>query len=944
MNLEAPADGAPNDKSAETPTDHQDDLGAEQVAESLNGEAGTPTGPARRSTIASIAVAAARRWQATFAVMIVVLIAGLSAFGFGLDREGFPPINTPISVVSGTYFVDDADVVDREVVIPLEAAFSEVEGVISTESTALASSYSVVVEFESDISSDVGTARLLALGLEVPDGAEVLYNPINAAKLVGQYDTLVSIIGPPNATSAELQAQAEKLSAYLAAEGDVGVATVRELETESIDPSSGEIETRLTRFTRVALDSSGYENAIAIGLIRSDNTELDVLEFSDLIEGRLASADSPLDEGFSAAITADFATSVRQQLSSLTTNLLTGLLAVAFVSLLLIGWRVAIMTAGFMALVMMGALIGLWVFGYSLNTITLFGLILTLGLLVDDAIVITESIDSHREQPSPLEEGRRLGVVRTALERVGSASLAGTLTTVVVFSPLLFVGGILGEFIRSIPATVIITLILSFIFSIVFIPAVARVFLLKGSPSNNPIVRGEKVLARAAGRLAAYPWRNGWRGRITGFGLVAVALAAIMAGGTIAGSLPFSIFPTGKDASGLAISAEFPPGTSIDEAQEISDEVDVVVLAVLGDELDRSQYVRGNERVTETFIDLTPIGSRSTKAPTFVERIEAGFEDIVEAHPGVRLTAGASENGPPLLEFPFATQIEVGDESTVAAGQQLAEDIRDNLLGRQFESGGATITVTDAIVSTDGEIARVDEQRIIEVRAKYDEDQGISGILNDTQVLVEEDFPPSEIESRGLAVGAVTFDFGAESDNQDDFAGLVVAGIVALGLMLLLITIQFRSLAQALLIFLAIPLSFLGVFGALKLTDNPLSFLSSVGFIALIGVAVNNTILLVDSANQRRRAGASAGEAIQHAVTTRFRPLIATTITTVVGLLPLALSDPFWESLGFTLMGGLVSSTVLVLVCFPSFYLGLESVRTPLRNAVRRRRGRSLLT
>ena len=897
-----------------------------------------------RSLIASIAAGAARRWQATFAAMIVVLIAGVSAFGFGLDREGFPPINTPISVVSGTYFVDSAKVVDQEVVVPLVAAFSAVEGVVSTESVALPSSYSVVVEFESDVSSDAGTERLVALNLDVPPGAAILYNPVNAAKLVGQYDSLVSIVGRPNSTPAELQEQAEQLSVYLSAEADVAVAAVRELETESIDPASGATETRLTRFTRVALDSSGYDNAIAIGLIRSEFSDLDVLEFSDLIESRLVSVDSPLDSGFSAAITADFATSVRQQLSSLTTNLLTGLLAVALVSLLLIGWRVAVMTTGFMALVMMGALIGLWVFGYSLNTITLFGLILTLGLLVDDAIVISESIDSSRDNPSSQEVGRRLGVVRTALERVGSASLAGTLTTVVVFSPMLFVGGILGEFIRSIPATVIITLILSFIFSIVFIPAVARVFLLKGGPSNNPIVRGEKVVAGAAGRLAAYPWRNGWKGRFAGMGLASVALVAIAAGGMIAGSLPFSIFPAGKDASGLAISAEFPLGTSIEEAQDISDEVDTVVLSVLGEELDRSQYVRGNERVTEIFIDLTPIGSRSTKAPTFVDRIEADFETMIPAYPGLRLTVGQTENGPPLLEYPFATQIEVSDAASIVAGQQLAEDIRDNLQGREFKSGGGTVTVTDAIVSTDGEIARADGQQFIEVRAQYDEDQGISGILNDTQLLVEEDFTATEIESRGLSAEAVTFDFGLESDNQDDFAGLIVAGVIALGLMLILIAIQFRSVAQALLIFLAIPLSFLGVFGALKLTDNPQSFLSGVGFIALIGVAVNNTILLVDSANQRRRAGASAGEAIQHAVTSRFRPLITTTVTTVVGLLPLALGDPFWESLGFTLMGGLVSSTVFVLLCFPTFYLGLESVRTPLRNGVRRRRGRSLLT
>ena len=199
------------------------------------------------------------------------------------------------------------------------------------------------------------------------------------------------------------------------------------------------------------------------------------------------------------------------------------------------------------------------------------------------------------------------------------------------------------------------------------------------------------------------------------------------------------------------------------------------------------------------------------------------------------------------------------------------------------------------------------------------------------------------LTSRGLGAGALAFDFGLESDNQDDFAALGIAGMVALVLMLALITVQFRSLAQSALFFLAIPFSFFGVFSALTLSDNPLSFLAVVGFIALIGVVVNNTILLVDAANQARRLGATAGEAIGAAVTSRFRPLVATTLTTVAGLLPLSLSDPFWESLGFTLLGGLLSSTVLVLVAFPAFYLGLEALRTPLRNAVRRRRGMPLV-
>ncbi|NKB42438.1 MAG: hypothetical protein GKR86_15635, partial [Ilumatobacter sp.] len=426
------------------------------------------------------------------------------------------------------------------------------------------------------------------------------------------------------------------------------------------------------------------------------SSDLDVLEFTDFVNGQIAT--NPLDDGYAAVVTADFATGVDRQLSSLTQNLLTGLLAVAVVSLLLIGWRVALITAGFMGIVMLGALTGLWAVGFTLNTITLFGLILTLGLLVDDAIVVSESIDANRDNPDPaLVKGddASLGVIKRAIDRVGSASFAGTLTTAVVFSPMLFVGGILGEFIRPIPTTVIITLLLSFLFSIVFIPAIGRASILRGYRRQNPIVRAEKAAARAVGRLAAYPSSNGWLGRLVGVGLALVAVFAAGAGMVTAGGLGFSIFPTGKDSVALSVVAEFPPGTTIEEAQERSAEIDDVVVSVLGNDLDRSQYVRGNERVVDTFIDLSPIDSRSTTAPQFVDRIEAGVAEIE----GVRVTVGQSENGPPPVEFPFAAQITVTPD-TVDAGQAFATVLRDNLIGRQLTVGGSDVTITDSIIGT----------------------------------------------------------------------------------------------------------------------------------------------------------------------------------------------------------------------------------------------------
>jgi len=119
-------------------------------------------------------------------------------------------------------------------------------------------------------------------------------------------------------------------------------------------------------------------------------------------------------------------------------------------------------------------------------------------------------------------------------------------------------------------------------------------------------------------------------------------------------------------------------------------------------------------------------------------------------------------------------------------------------------------------------------------------------------------------------------------------------------------------------------------FGGLLLTGNVISFFVMLGMLGLIGIAVNNTILLTDFANQERRGGADRKTAIEVAIRRRFRPLVATSLTTVAGVLPLALSDPFWEALGFTIIFGLLSSTFLVLVAFPYYYLAIEWLRDRL--------------
>ena len=152
----------------------------------------------------------------------------------------------------------------------------------------------------------------------------------------------------------------------------------------------------------------------------------------------------------------------------------------------------------------------------------------------------------------------------------------------------------------------------------------------------------------------------------------------------------------------------------------------------------------------------------------------------------------------------------------------------------------------------------------------------------------------------------------------------------------LVLSVQFRSLLQPLLIFMAIPFSLFGITLGLWLTDNAFSFFAMLGFFALIGLSIKNTILLTDYANQSRRAGMNPVEAAHEALAERFRPLVATSLTAIVSIIPLALTSPFWQGLAVVLMFGLLSCTLMVVTVFPYYYLAGEFLRGVFRRRISR--------
>jgi len=487
---------------------------------------------------------------------------------------------------------------------------------------------------------------------------------------------------------------------------------------------------------------------------------------------------------------------------------------------------------------------------------------------------------------------------------------------------MLAISGILGSFIRILPISVIVALVVSLLLSLIFIPLAARFLILSSGESDG-------LLAGIGERLSAFVGRmSGMRGRAgLAIGAAGIAISLIMTAVGLfvfAPQVGFNIFPPQKDSDFLSVEFAYPPGTSIDDAKQIAFDVNQSILDSLGDDVEQGYTYLGDSRQSFAQYRLSPMGTRD-KAPDIVDDV---LTPIADREDRARVVVTMLSAGPPELLFPFQMQVYGEDiESAIAAARAAQAEIDGTAIERP---NGTTFTVVETDLALTDTVSRNDGRRYVELRARFDADD-ITTTTAETQTFLESRFGADELASFGLEADALGFDFGLESDNQESFASMPRAFGLALLMMLVLLVFQFRSSIQWLLVFLAIPFSFFGVFGGLLLTNNQISFFVMLGLLGLIGIAVNNTILLTDFANQERRNGADRNDAIETAMRRRFRPLVATSLTTVAGVLPLALSDPFWEALGFTIIFGLLSSTFLVLVSFPFYYLAFEWLRDKIR-------------
>lgn len=883
----------------------------------------------------------------TATLLIAIIGFGFLSYTTLIRREGFPPIDIPISLVQGVYFVDDATMVDEQVAKPLQESIAQVSDVEKVSTTASDNFLFLSARLGGGVNaSEVSNSIQSAIdNTELPPQAQVEILDYNVGKYFGKYDVVISVYSTEGATATELEERAATIAEEFNELETVETSEVDSLFREGVNPATGQVVVEQVSFSQVGLRESPdaevvfYRSAV-VGLTGHAGDELDIFKLADEVEAKVAELNASLGDGYMVTVSADFTAQVSGQISSLQNNVVTALIAILIISALLIGWRVSILMAIFVVSVLAVSVGVLNLMGYTLNTITLFALVLALGLFVDDATIISESIAARKSK----YKGTR-NIIGHSISSVGSASFAGTFTTILVFAPLLFISGILGEFIVAMPVTVIIALLTSLTLSLTLIPFLSQYTILtkkniKRQPSNTPFYWLGIAVKWASDRLSNMI-RTIKTNKKIGIPYAAVmfglSIAFIAGAGYFASQLGFNIFPPSKDTDQVQVLIDYEEGISIKDAQGIADEVNEVVSQSVGAELVAVSYggdSLSNASNATLMLDLTNFRSRDIMSPEIIEALKVDLEEaqIVGASFSVRQL----DPGPPVGEYPFSMQI-FSEDAVVS--QAAADDVEAYLQDLEITLvSGEVVHVTRTDQGDQDEITRSDGSRYVTVLAGYDSDE-VSQLLQLTRTEIKKEYTPERLEALGLT-GDIDqdfgFDFGQESENEESFAALGPAGLIALGAMFILLLVQFRSVLKPLLIFLAIPFSLLGVTAGLYFTDNSLSFFAMVGFIGLIGIAVNNTILLTDAANRFKKKGHDTVDAIADGLQERFRPLITTTTTTIVALTPLAISDPFWEPLAVTIMFGLLSSTILVVLSFPVYYILFDSMAVRTNRAVKK--------
>jgi multidrug efflux pump subunit AcrB len=665
------------------------------------------------------------------------------------------------------------------------------------------------------------------------------------------------------------------------------------------------------------------------------------------------------------------------------------ILAVLVVWWFLRDWRATLVAAAALPLSVMPAFLGLYLFGYTLNTVTLLSMALVVGVLVDDAIVEIENIARHlRMGKTPMEAAME------AADEIGMAVIATTFALVAVFLPTAFMGGVPGLFFKQFGWTAVVAVLASLVVARLLTPMMAAYIL-------KPAIHGEE--------------KDGWlmtryirvmRWCLTHRLVTAIASALFFAGSImLVGLLPTGFVPA-ADRAQTQINLELPPGSTLAETGVVAERARQAAMQVKGIKAVFSSIGGGSSgdafapgaaaEARSAVLTLTTVHRNSRKES--MADLEAEIRHKLDAIPGARFKVGPPDNGVKMQlvlrsEDPVAlkeTAQKVEREMRTLKGvgnvRSSASLVRPEIivtpdfakaadLGVTASSIGQTVRVATA-GDYDTDLTKMNlPERQVPIRVKLPDAvradldaigrltvPGKSGpVLLATVAAITMESGPAQINrlnrSRNVtlevelgkrSLGEVNAEARALpsmkslppsvkiaelGDTQEMaalFASFGIAMLIGVLCIYCVLVLLFKDFMQPMTILAALPLSIGGAFVALLITGRALSMPSMIGLIMLMGIVTKNSILLVDYAILARQEGMSRFDALVDACHKRSRPILMTTIAMGAGMMPLALgwgADPSFRSpMAITVIGGLITSTLLSLLVVPAVFTYIDDL------------------
>ncbi len=832
-----------------------------------------------------------------------------------------------------------------------------------------------------DLFSVPGMGRIDLLG----DPGEELRVQADPARLmalgIGMDELANAIAGASQARSGGVLVVAER---NLIIQPDSDVDSLDELAALSLRLPSGDL-IRLAELTELRLQPAeplrerivfNGQPAVALGLVIPEN-RVNAVDFGEQVRARIAQ----LEGAYAPLKISEMFFQprwVEQRLSELGWSLLIGVVSVAVILVLAMGLRMGLVVSVLLPLVTLSGLAVYALGGGVLHQMAVAGMVIALGMLVDNAIVMVESIQWH------LDRNRQPAQAALAATRELAGPLAAaTGTTLAAFLPLLLSHGDTADFTRAVPVMVMLVLVVSYVYAVLVTPVIAPGWLKSGESRSNT------RLDAFGTQLGQISFRHPWM-----IASASAVLVIAMAGLSVL--LPRDFFPS-TDRNQLIVDLSFNEGTRTDTTALHAEAIASELAALPGV---RQTHVFAGFSGPRFYYNLleTPRAPHLGRIVVITDSDDdlPGLMDWIGRHipdrvPEAQVIARRLGQGPP-VDAPIEVRIYGEDpaalrqasEQVMAAlrrtagarnirhklGQGLttlnlsiddAEAARHGLSRDQIASAlaratrGQTVATWRAgreplpvlLTTPEGErlphealggltietasgpqplalfvrqntsvqpavIEHRDLQRITAVLAETEPGITYGQIWDELMPAIEQlELPPGiRIEPGGAA---------AEASN----ANSALAGTLPVGLLVLLAFLmwQFNSLRLTGLVLLTVPLAAAGVVPGLLLTGQPFSFTAMLGVVALIGIVVNNAIVLIDRIEAGRREGLHLNQALEAAVARRIRPILLTTATTIAGLLPLTFTQStLWPPMAWAIISGLSVATVLTLLLIPAAY------------------------